>query len=1183
MSAINLEDIRRKYNFKQISVATWRDPRASTIPARGGPPAPLVSPEAAARPYIPTYKVRYRVPEPTDDEDSGEEDIVEAEGRAEAAVAEGPVDPPLGPPVPKAEDDLLSEPVDEEGPSLENVEPYTAVKGPGDLGEIIEVVDSGISDNSHMLNDGADADADKHVVDGGEEMIDHSGHDLIPEASVPPSFDALESERMLDDIIVSPPEDPIPQQKVIAEQALDENDLVALEAPPPIPGTFDDQPLHGSPTMPGSPDKSVHFAPGTPEPKPTIRKKRNTKGVKCRSKRRAETPTVDSPDDIVAIVHGDAVDDPVVVGTGSPMTTPEADHETLPEFMKARTPTDKEPEQVVHIAESVELPPNDEALPMGEAHDALIQQDVTSSSVEKDVLETTGVEKKPLDESAKVKEKGKKKASRSKGEKIVAIAKGLGIELAAAPKDIESGPGPEIHSPLPTTKVIDNPIPAEPEGASLVPEVDEPCPELESPKAIQEHDARSVEGRETIVVESDQVADIDTPEEQDVVEARISLEDTVEQDADTAAHTAELIDEASGDKVERGGEAIGDECDVLGDTAGEVSEIIEATEPAATDTFGADREQPPFVDKLVGTEMDTNHDLAAARSTSEDDSEEDSEDGEDISEGEEHADTGSGHDHVDDVIEDVHVSDSSDEFGVSNMDQDAVVTPSPLLDIPTKASQVENVVTEGETGLGNGSEENIFGIGQAESLDQDAAVSHDATIDALAVDVLNEEAQPPAPCQPEDVLENRHDVIEEQEGNTEPAEDENVIGAVIDVESLMPLLEQTPQSPDAAVEVVSKKILAVAEGIMIDQVQDHLATDGLDNVATTAEDEMPLASKDVGLGGNMPLIPEDMVEEEAASPGERVAEDPLLEGDIEPVAPNDVPAEITPVAPPSPTLSKSSSHRHRADYWARKPAKRQSTSNSKETKPEKGTSSTRESRSSKEVSRNDRPRPTSRRYSTTAEEEAERRARRAARKAEETSRETARILAEERKRAYEEELAAIRHEARRAARKAAAAEAAKIVREEAEAIAREEAEARRRRREGRERGSEAQRPRRERRDSVNIPPPSFLRTSSEQQSKNRTSDDRPRSSRNSDGHRPSSSRRTTSPTQSRKAAPFATVDATPSSEAGPASSNGTSSHQRRSPERSSGNRRRKTETRGDRPSGSKEKPRGLLGALFRSF
>jgi len=79
MAAVDLEEIRKRYNFKQISVATWRNPGGSILPARGGPQPLVISAQAAGKPFIPSYKVRYPLPQPTDDEDAESEEDGESE------------------------------------------------------------------------------------------------------------------------------------------------------------------------------------------------------------------------------------------------------------------------------------------------------------------------------------------------------------------------------------------------------------------------------------------------------------------------------------------------------------------------------------------------------------------------------------------------------------------------------------------------------------------------------------------------------------------------------------------------------------------------------------------------------------------------------------------------------------------------------------------------------------------------------------------------------------------------------------------------------------------------------------------------------------------------------------------------------------------------------------------------
>ena len=77
MSAANLDAIKQKYNFKDISIATWRNPALSVLPTRGGSTTPTFTPDAFSKPYIPTYKVSYGdLPQATDDEESGDEDQI---------------------------------------------------------------------------------------------------------------------------------------------------------------------------------------------------------------------------------------------------------------------------------------------------------------------------------------------------------------------------------------------------------------------------------------------------------------------------------------------------------------------------------------------------------------------------------------------------------------------------------------------------------------------------------------------------------------------------------------------------------------------------------------------------------------------------------------------------------------------------------------------------------------------------------------------------------------------------------------------------------------------------------------------------------------------------------------------------------------------------------------------------
>lgn len=92
MSASSFDEIRRRYNFKELKVAQWRDPTLSVHHTRGGPAPVSVSPDAIAesmaKPTF-TYKVRIaRPPEPTDDEESEDEEEVEEKEEEEESKTE---------------------------------------------------------------------------------------------------------------------------------------------------------------------------------------------------------------------------------------------------------------------------------------------------------------------------------------------------------------------------------------------------------------------------------------------------------------------------------------------------------------------------------------------------------------------------------------------------------------------------------------------------------------------------------------------------------------------------------------------------------------------------------------------------------------------------------------------------------------------------------------------------------------------------------------------------------------------------------------------------------------------------------------------------------------------------------------------------------------------------------------
>lgn len=89
MSVSHFDEIKSRYGFRELNVATWKDPKLSVHPFRGGPKPVSVSPESVSKPFTGTYRVRIRPPpEPTDDEESEDDEVVE-DGKKEDVKVEG--------------------------------------------------------------------------------------------------------------------------------------------------------------------------------------------------------------------------------------------------------------------------------------------------------------------------------------------------------------------------------------------------------------------------------------------------------------------------------------------------------------------------------------------------------------------------------------------------------------------------------------------------------------------------------------------------------------------------------------------------------------------------------------------------------------------------------------------------------------------------------------------------------------------------------------------------------------------------------------------------------------------------------------------------------------------------------------------------------------------------------------
>ncbi|KAK5705787.1 hypothetical protein LTR17_021376 [Elasticomyces elasticus] len=1163
MAAVNLEEIKKKYNFKQISVATWRNPNGSILPARGGPKSPLVSAEAAGTPFIPSYKVSYRLPEPTDDEASEDEEDAKSE-------KEGPVDSPL-----EAIPDNDQAADHHDTPDSHDAE---------DPNEIVEIVDESV-------------DAIKDVDMGGESSADAQESAQPPETIpqppepvevLPPEIDTTAS--ITGDMV----QDPHDLGHEEMEHTLDmpgSFDMLppAAPTPPPMAPLGDvgdssiDVPLNLSLDMPDdlpestNADKTVHFAPGTPGPKPTSRKKKSSKGTK--SKKRISVPIDSLPDDIVAIVDEaiSSVPLPVLEGGADlvdfePSTEPgepvqdigdnsALDGGAVVAADQAATIIDVTPEAPIEEVSVIDLQPNNggdviEVLPI--------------EHTEPSKAEVSKPKKKSSKSSGKEKDKSKKK---SKVKDMIQSFEGLGTDIVPPPAlpdlviDVPPPPPPAVEAETVQESVEDS------EGQEyLTSPADPAAPEQEAPPIVATESSLPD-------VEIDVTSDVPVLEHEPVDgdEQHATPEAAITSDIDPSARpivepAPEEVGTHEGDAEEGSIEAVVQGIDV--EIVPDELDPLESSEKV-TDDLDADSEGS----------MTHDDELVASNDEPADDELQDSVPAHDP-DAVETADTpppapNSVEFTTTDESTPAQELDPSPAETVSIEDKDtadktAVVSEEPSTDL--------DIVAEESTMADSAPEEPAIEETSADKVEEPAVV--DVSIDdGPAADADESHVEDDAAKHPE------IETIAIEEVVVEEAVAEEVVVEDVVVEAPE---DDSTQPMEAASEPVLDET-AIESSPVVEEPTKAPAESPSEDTGTAEQENADLPSETAGAEA----LPEDI---EASKP------EPATEESVEPPAdakdetqtieipsaaesmPAKQPAEPTtiadpptvqegtplssPPAPPSPTLSKGGSHKHKADRWERKhELKRTST----DIKPDKPSSSKRSSRHSKEEPRTaDRPHR-SRRHTMPAEDEAERTKRREARKAEEL----ARIMEEERKKADEEELRQIRHEASRAARKAAAEEAAKIAREEAEAVAREEAERRRKRREARDRKEEAARPPpRPRRESV-TKAPLFIRTSGDQPRERRREETSHRSSRH--GDRPSS-RRGASPTSksSKDAGQSNDASSTPTEPAS-ASSTGSKSH-RSHREADDGERprssRRDSERHSRRPV-VEEKPRSFFGSLLR--
>ncbi|KAK5707480.1 hypothetical protein LTR97_000014 [Elasticomyces elasticus] len=1148
MAAVNLEEIKKKYNFKQISVATWRNPNGSILPARGGPKSPLVSAEAAGTPFIPSYKVSYRLPEPTDDEASEDEEDAKSE-------QEGPVDSPL---------EAIAD-NDQAVDHHDTPDPHDAE----DPNEIVEIVDESV-------------DAIKDVDVGDESSADAQGSAQPPETIpqppepvevLPPEIDTTAS---ITGDTVQGPHDLDDEEMEHTLDMPDSFDMLPPAAPTPPPmatlGDVGDSSIDVPPNlsldMPESTntDKTVHFAPGTPEPKPTSRKKKSSKGTK--SKKRISVPIDSLPDDIVAIVDEaiSSVQLPVLEeekdvmdaesSTERGASVQDLGEESAPDggeavaIEQAATVIDVTPEPAIEETSIVEPGPD---------VNEVVVEVLPTEHIEPSMTEVSKPKKKSSKSPGKDKDKSKKK---SKVKDMIQSFEGLGTDIVPPPAlpelviDVPPPPPPTVEAEIAQESVKDS------KGEESLPlTADVATLESASPPIVALADVEVDAGSDDPIQEHEVAitSDIDAsalpvveaapeevgiheedPEEGSVEPTARDIEiEVVPDESDTLESSEKVTDDRVAD--DEGSINHDDGLSVSNDEPvdDELQDSTTAHDPDAAETADIPPPDPDSVESTPTDESTATQDIdpSPAEAVSiEDDS--------------------AGADETAVVNEG-----SNSGLDVSEIGQETLVAVSapeePAIE-ETSADRVEEPAVV-EVSIDNGptadADESHAEDDAAKHPEIETTVAEDVIIEDVVVEEAVVEAEDIVVEAPED------ESTELMEAVSELVSDETAVESRPAVEEITEALAESPSGDTGAAE---QKDAELPSDITEAEASPEATEASNPEPATEESVEPPADANDETQAVVIPLALESTPSEQPTETA-TIADAPAVQ--------EETPLN-SPPAPPSPTLSKGGSHKHKADRWERKhELKRTST----DIKPGKPSSSKRSSRHSKEEPRSaDRPHR-SRRHTMPAEDEAERTKRREARKAEEL----ARVMDEERKKADEEELRRIRHEARRAARKAAAEEAAKIAREEAEAVAREEAERRRKRQEARDRKEEAARPPpRPRRESV-TKAPLFIRTSGDQPRERRREETSHRSSRHSD--RPSSKRGTSPTSKSSKDAGQSNDASSTPTEPASARSTGSKSH-RSHREADDGERprssRRDSERHSRRPV-LEEKPRSFFGSLLR--
>lgn len=809
--------------------------------------------------------------------------------------------------------------------------------------------------------------------------------------------------------------------------------LEAGDVPPPMDGEHAE-------------DRKVSFAPGTPEPKPTHRKKKSTKGSKGKKKRSA-APVSDVSPDVQALIDSALDDIPPPPPDPPTSSEPEVSAETEQQGL------DDAPIESIPVTET----PDTEEINIAEVDDGSTEPDMEVATQEQEVIHEQSLE-------------------------ISKAVEGVASSDDVAPPPANTEPTNAVPvEPLPGEDSALEPesVIAEPPAPPLLPPLEEKESRKRSSKKSSKKKGSKTESKEASAPPSG--LGIDLPEDPPTVfidEPGDVAEGIATENKDDVPVDPPTVEEESKqpEHIPEGGHNILEDTAAHDDVTGESEQSDKAigegeTEDSSPDTKDevvADAE--PLIDDAT-PEVDANNE--GVEKTTADDAlspadsgvvfEEEERDGSVSEEAIDDADDARPPESESGETEPV-VSEVSEHLDDDPAEQDAIPEGDIATDITADSlvPDEEDIAIDNKVeppgGTGDDAEAHSAdpGVGGTEgdvSKDEHTDLAgNDATADAEisltedrglsdesipeATNPLAEKEQESAEPEPERNAENGGDLAEADGSNRGPAEQpatddaaDSPSGSTASekIDELAAADASADVGGEAAPHEASPAGGETEEAVVVEKAADEESSVEETNAEAIA-DEGPAVEGTAS-------VPDAGASEQVPGEAEPPSEPAGTEAQDDGVAPDE-----QPPAPPSPILSKTSSHgSHKSTHWDRPHTANRLKEVFEAPVALKRPHGHRTGSKDEVVHRGERKH----RRHRSSEEDKERRERR---RLEKKKAEAARALEQEMRKAEEDERRRARHEARRAARKAAEEEVAKIARDEARKAAERDAERRRKRR-----------------------------------------------------------------------------------------------------------------------------------------